>query len=76
MVTQATLLDPRFKNHVFSDNLKCTKAISMLRAKAQSIIINQNEPVDRTTHSTPRPSSSALWEEFDETVENLIGRSN
>lgn len=76
LVTQATLLDPRFKNHVFSDNLKCTKAISMLRAKAQSIIINQNEPVDQPTLFTPRSSSSALWEEFDETVENLIGGSN
>lgn len=46
----------------------------MLKAKAQSMIINQNEPVEQPT--PPTPTLSALWMEFDQTFANLTGGSN
>jgi len=36
LITQATLLDLRFKKYAFSDENKCKTAIKYLKAKAQS----------------------------------------
>jgi len=75
LVTQAALLDPRFKKHVFSNSTKCANAISFLRTKVQSIILEQDQFEQPTTTATPNSTStqSVLWEEFDQTVVNLIG---
>lgn len=74
LITQATLLDPRFKKYAFSDENKCKTAINYLKAKAQSLTIESDIPIH---HEIPTASSSsALWKSFDETVVNLIGGSN
>lgn len=78
LITQATLLDPRFKKFAFSNENHCKKAVNLLKAKAQSIILEPDEPIHQqvTTLTSTSDSSSALWKEFDETVVNLIGGSN
>lgn len=79
LITQATLLDPRFKKHGFIHDEKCSTAISHLRSKVQSIRVEESR--------TPQPnvilpsvslptSSTAIWEDFDETVVNVIGGNN
>lgn len=78
LITQATLLDPRFKKCAFSNENHYNTAVDFLKTKAQSIILESDEPIHQqiaTTTSTSN-SSSALWKEFDETVVNLIGGSN
>jgi len=42
LVTQAALLDPRFKKHAFSNSTKCANAINFLRAKVQNIKLKQD----------------------------------
>lgn len=81
LVTQAALLDPRFKKHVFSNGTKCANAINFLRAKVQSIILEQDtfetqQPTIATATTNLTTSQSILWEEFDQTVVNLIGGTN
>ena len=80
LISQATLLDPRFKKFAFSNENNCNNAVNFLKAKAQSIIIESDEPTSKqiaaTTSSSTVNSNSALWKEFDETVVNLIGGSN
>jgi len=81
LVTQAAILDPRFKKHVFFNGTKCANAINFLRAKVQSIILEQDtfkqQPSTIVTATANLTSSqSSLWEEFDPTVVNLIGGTN
>lgn len=81
LVTQAALLDPRFKKHVFSNSTKCANAINFLRAKIQSIILEQDtfeqqQPTIATGTTNSTTFQSILWEEFDQTVVNLIGGTN
>ncbi|XP_050546971.1 zinc finger BED domain-containing protein 4-like [Daktulosphaira vitifoliae] len=79
LISQATLLDPRFKKFTFSNKNNCHAAVSFLKAKAQSIIIEPEVLISKhtaTTLSSTINSSSALWKEFDETAVNLIGGSN
>jgi len=76
LVIQAALLDPRFKKHAFSNSTKCANAINFLRAKVQSIILEQDTFKQQQATSATRnltSSQSVLWEEFDQTVVNLIG---
>jgi len=75
LVTQAALLDPRLKKHVFSNSTKCANAISFLWTKVQSIILEQDQFEQPTTTTTPNSTStqSVLREEFDQIVVNLIG---
>lgn len=81
LVTQAALLDPRFKKHMFYNGTKCENAINFLRAKIQSIILEpdtfeQQQPTITTATTNSTSSQSILWEEFDQTVVNLIGGTN
>lgn len=81
LVTQATLLDPRFKKQAFSSETKSINAIYYIWAKVQSITleVEQNEPQQSpsTSSSTTRNTlRSILLGEFDESVVNLIGESN
>ncbi|XP_050532346.1 uncharacterized protein LOC126900574 [Daktulosphaira vitifoliae] len=64
LVSQATLLDPRFKKFAFSNENNCHAAVSFLKANAQSIIIEPEEPISKhtaTTSSSTINSSSAMW---------------
>lgn len=80
LITQATLLDPRFKKYAFSSESNCNNAVEFLKAKAQSILLQSDEPsnqqITSTTSTINSSSGSALWKEFDETVVNLIGGSS
>uniref|UniRef100_A0A2S2QMQ8 Zinc finger BED domain-containing protein 1 n=1 Tax=Sipha flava TaxID=143950 RepID=A0A2S2QMQ8_9HEMI len=78
LINQATLLDPRFKTFAFSNENHCKNAFRFLKTKAQSIILESNEPIHQqvSTSTSTSNSSSMLWKEFDETVVNLIGGSN
>lgn len=79
LISQATLLDPRFKKHGFIHAEKCSTAIRHLRSKVQSIRAEENmipQPnVIPPSVSLPT-SSTAIWEDFDETVVNVIGGNN
>lgn len=80
LITQATLLDPRFKKHAFSSEINCKNAVEFLTTKAQSILLQSDEPshqqITTSTSTINSSSDSALWKEFDETVVNLIGGSS
>jgi len=45
LITQASLLDPRFKKYAFLDENKCKTAINHLKAKAQSLTIESDIPM-------------------------------
>ena len=67
---EATLLDPRFKSHGFSDGRYFQRAKQTLIAhceKCQPIASNQ-----QSVSAVPEPASSSIWEEFDLTVSDLI----
>lgn len=80
LVTQATLLDPRFKQYAFSDKTKCERAINLLRTKVQSITLDSaNTPQQSTDMGSLQvvsPHQSTLWQDFDDTVVKLIGANN
>lgn len=80
LITQSTLLDPRFKKHGFIDSHKCEIAIKMLRNKLQAIRTEQdNQPLTSTETSnlSSFPDvSSEIWRDFDQTVVNVIGGHN
>jgi len=73
-------LDPRFKKYAFSSESNCNNAVEFLKAKAQSILLQSDEPsnqqITSTTSTINSSSGSALWKEFDKTVVNLIGGSS
>lgn len=74
---QATILDPRFKKHGFINEDKCNRGISQLRNKLQSIRTEQLDILPQQSSSlAPQHSSSAIWEDFDESVVNAIGGNN
>lgn len=52
LIAQATLLDPRFKKHGFSNGDKCNKSIIQLRKKLQSIR-QQINPLPQPSSFTP-----------------------
>ncbi|CAI6359686.1 unnamed protein product [Macrosiphum euphorbiae] len=64
LVTQAALLDPRFKKHMFYNGTKCENAINFLRAKIQSIILEpdtfeQQQPTITTATTNSTTSSNS-----------------
>lgn len=74
---QATILDPRFKKHGFINEDKYNRGISQLRNKLQSIRTGQLDILPQQSSSlAPQHSSSAIWEDFDESVVNAIGGNN
>eukprot|EP00102_Acyrthosiphon_pisum_P007844 XP_003243557.2 PREDICTED: zinc finger BED domain-containing protein 1-like [Acyrthosiphon pisum] len=75
----ATLLDPRFKKHGFIHAEKCSTTIRNLRSKVQSIRVEENtipQPNVISPSVSLPTSSTAIWEDFDETVVNIIGGNN
>lgn len=70
LVTQATILDPRFKNFGFSNADKYNAALKYLQTEIQSITINQDEPHVQQRDSL-YTSNSTIWEDFDKAVINL-----
>lgn len=69
LITQATLLNQKFMTFAFSNEIHCKNTVDFLKAKAQSIILESNEPIHQqiVTSTLTSNSSSALWKEFDET---------
>ncbi|XP_029340907.1 zinc finger BED domain-containing protein 1-like [Acyrthosiphon pisum] len=79
IISQATLLDPRFKKHGFIHAEKCSTTIRNLRSKVQSIRVEENtipQPNVISPSVSLPTSSTAIWEDFDETVVNIIGGNN
>lgn len=73
LVTQATLLDPRFKKFGFSDEEKYNAALKYLKTEVQNITINQDESQIIQQRVSLHTSNSTIWEEFDKAVNITIG---
>ncbi|XP_055522567.1 E3 SUMO-protein ligase ZBED1-like [Wyeomyia smithii] len=77
LISQAILLDPRFRKQGFGDDQKYRVAYQTLIQKIRQLPSASNEgpqlvepePQSSTTHST-------LWKQFDETVSRLQGKSD
>lgn len=76
LITQATLLDPRFKKQSFSDDGAFKECYAAVVAQFKSLYSQQkHEDATIATHTAPSisTSSSSIWEEFDEATSKLQG---
>ncbi|KAL4085299.1 hypothetical protein QTP88_027158 [Uroleucon formosanum] len=73
IISQAAILDPRFKQFGFKNENKFNKALSILRTRISNIKLpsdsNPQKPLETVT-STPQPTSSLLWKVY----ENKVGK--
>lgn len=74
VLSEATLLDPRFKKQGFQNENAFNSAYQRVAARAGECCISQLEESSTTQDITDvkTPSSSVLWEDFDAKVENLM----
>lgn len=76
LVTQATLLDPRFKKQAFDeDEGKYRDCYNSILAQMKSLVARQPTPESQTTPAEPTctSSGSSIWEDFDERVRKVQG---
>ena len=75
LISQATLLDPRFKRQGFSDDQKFKIAYEGLLGKVRGFnFMSASTTVD--SNKTVTTSISKIWEEFDKKIKELTAESN
>lgn len=72
LVTQATLLDPRFKKQGFADDTTYRECYTNVVAKMKELIAQEQTQLTPQV-TTVKGGNSSIWEEFDETINQLQG---
>lgn len=79
IISQATILDPRFKKYGFMNEAKFEKTYNNLRTRMGSIKLPSDAnpgPNQETITSTPKQSSSLLWKVYEDKVGQLKSIQN
>lgn len=84
LISQATILDPRFKKYGFARIEKANQAIENLKYKIRVLVernlsteTTQEDPAtDNSTSTATASSKSCLWKTFEEKVKNVKTPSN
>lgn len=69
LLATATLLDPRFKQHAFTDVDALQAAQERLLLETQEVVKTSDSPDNKATTTSPG-SSSSLWGMFDKKIDN------
>ena len=75
LVTESTLLDPRFKKQGFADDTKFRECYNNVVSKIKALGVQLQTSQTQAQQAGPTTSSgsSSIWEEFDETINKLQG---
>ncbi|KAK7175602.1 hypothetical protein R3I93_002511 [Phoxinus phoxinus] len=80
LLSEATLLDPRFKQRAFRDPAAADEAAKSITAAAARVWSSDEQTqAERTTLPAPPPPSeptSSVWEDFDERAADAVSISN
>lgn len=71
LVSQATLLDPRFKRYGFCNAKVADNAVELLKKELKGMKWDTGCVEIATTSTLSSPSSSSLWRDFDQAVTKL-----
>lgn len=79
LISQAAILDPRFKKYGFRSENKFDKALDILRTRISNIKLPSDSNPEQsleTVTSTSKPSSSLLWKVYENKVGQLKSIQN
>jgi len=80
LLSEATLLDPRFKQRAFRDAAAADEAAKSITAAAARVWSSEEEQTQAERTTLPAPPSSeqpsSVWEDFDERVADAVSISN
>lgn len=76
LLLESTLLDPRFKRHGLKSEVAFNRAYKKVCDRAKGIVVIDSEkPTEEEDYEVPAKKSKA-WEEFDDTVKQIISNDN
>ncbi|XP_018395627.1 PREDICTED: zinc finger BED domain-containing protein 4-like, partial [Cyphomyrmex costatus] len=74
LLCQATILDPRFKNHGFSNETKFSSAYETLKLKVRDVKLNELQSINNDNtliESHSQATNLSLWDDFDRKVKRI-----
>lgn len=75
LASEAAFLDPRFKKYAFVNNEKYEACLRTVKRKLRTLYAQETTTILPESSDEPaRPSTSSLWAEFDNTIEQEINR--
>ncbi|XP_046405071.1 zinc finger BED domain-containing protein 4-like [Ischnura elegans] len=74
ILSESTLLDPRFKKHGFTNEVALKNTTRAIQQRLSTLQACSNAPEEPRLNSTSsvEPSTSSIWEDFDNTMEEFF----